>query len=236
MNQFNYINIRICSFLGIIYVMDPNKSWEGNKMASIYDMKPQFQNLLRPIVNQLAKIGITPNLVTASAILLSMTTGVLLTLFHQHPYILVLLPVIMFVRMALNAMDGMLAKEHQMQSKLGNILNELGDVVSDAFLFLPFALLPGFSAPLIVAIVVCSIISEMTGVLGVVIGASRRYDGPMGKSDRAFIFGVLALLFLFEWMNPFWTTIILSITLALIFVNIAVRIRNALKEANERGF
>jgi CDP-diacylglycerol---glycerol-3-phosphate 3-phosphatidyltransferase len=31
-------------------------------------------------------------------------------------------------------------------------------------------------------------------VLGVPIGASRRYDGPMGKSDRAFVFGALGLL------------------------------------------
>jgi CDP-diacylglycerol--glycerol-3-phosphate 3-phosphatidyltransferase len=26
------------------------------------------------------------------------------------------------------------------------------------------------------------------------VGASRRYDGPMGKSDRAFVFGLLGLL------------------------------------------
>ena len=25
------------------------------------------------------------------------------------------------------------------------------------------------------------------------VGASRRYDGPMGKSDRAFVFGALGL-------------------------------------------
>jgi len=36
--------------------------------------------------------------------------------------------------MALNAIDGMLAREHHMQSKLGAILNELGDVVSDTVL------------------------------------------------------------------------------------------------------
>ena len=34
----------------------------------------------------------------------------------------------------------------------------------------------------------------MTGVIGVQIGASRRYDGPLGKSDRAFVFGLLGLL------------------------------------------
>ena len=32
---------------------------------------------------------------------------------------------------------------------------------------------------------------EMAGVVAVQIGAERRYDGPMGKSDRAFTFGLL---------------------------------------------
>src|SRR5690625_3145833 len=205
------------------------------ELASIYDIKPQFQNLLRPIVNQLAKVGITPNQVTVSAMLLSVGTGIILLFFYENPYILALIPIVMFVRMALNAIVGMLAKEHQMQSKLGNILNELGDVISDAFLFLPFAFLPDFSASLIVAIVIFSIISEMTGVLGVVIGASRRYDGPMGKSDRAFMFGLLALLVLFGLTNRLWVTIILSITLAFIITNIGIRIRQALKEEHERG-
>jgi CDP-diacylglycerol--glycerol-3-phosphate 3-phosphatidyltransferase len=46
---------------------------------------------------------------------------------------------------------------------------------------------------LIVAVVVLAVVTEMTGVVAVQIGASRRYDGPMGKSDRAFVFGALGL-------------------------------------------
>ncbi len=199
-------------------------------MASIYDIKPQFQNLLRPIVNRLAKTGITPNQVTVSAMILSFVTGGLIALYYDHPFILLWVPVVMFVRMALNAIDGMLAKEHNMQTPLGNILNELGDVVSDAVLFLPFAFVPGFSAPLIIAIVIVSIISEMTGVLGSVIGASRRYDGPMGKSDRAFIFGLLALGAVIGFLTGWIITVILGLTLMLIIVNIGVRVNRALKE------
>lgn len=204
-------------------------------MASIYDIKPQFQYLLRPIVNRLARIGVSPNQVTIFAIGLSMITGALLALFYQHTLILILFPIVMFIRMALNAIDGMLAKEHDMKTPLGNILNELGDVLSDACLFLPFALLPGFSAPLIVTIVIFSIVSEMTGILGVVIGASRRYDGPMGKSDRAFIFGVLAIAVLFGFTYTLWITIILSITLALIILNTYIRVQRALQEVDTNG-
>lgn len=199
-------------------------------MASIYDIKPQFQNLLRPIVGRLAGTGITPNQVTVSAMILSFLTGGLVALYYDRPLILLLVPVVMFVRMALNAIDGMLAKEHNMKTPLGNILNELGDVVSDAVLFIPFALVPGFSAPLIIAIVIVSIISEMTGVLGSVIGASRRYDGPMGKSDRAFIFGLLALGAAIGFLSEWIITIVLVLTLLLIIVNIGIRVNRALKE------
>lgn len=83
--------------------------------------------------------------------------------------------------MGLNAIDGMLAREFGQQSKLGAILNELGDVVADTVLYLPLALVPGIYAPLIVGVVILSIISEMTGVIAIQIGAIRQYQGPMGK-------------------------------------------------------
>ena len=72
-----------------------------------------------------------------------------------------------------------------MQSSTGAILNELGDVVSDAVLYLPFAFLPGINDLLVIVLVILAILVEMTGVIAVQIGASRRYEGPFGKSDRA---------------------------------------------------
>jgi CDP-diacylglycerol--glycerol-3-phosphate 3-phosphatidyltransferase len=162
-------------------------------MPSVYQLKPAFQGLLRPIVNWLARTGVTANQVTIAALLLSLSTGHVIARTHGGPALL-LLPVVLFVRMALNAMDGMLAREHNQKSALGAILNELGDVVADVGLYLPLAVVPGFDPWLVVGVVVLSILTEMTGVVGVQIGASRRYDGPLGKSDRAFLFGSMGLL------------------------------------------
>ena len=64
---------------------------------------------------------------------------------------LILLPIILFLRMGLNAIDGMLAREHGMKSNLGAVLNEVGDVISDSALYLPLALVPGVSPYLLVA-------------------------------------------------------------------------------------
>ena len=162
-------------------------------MPSVYQLKPAFQGLLRPIVNWLARIGVTANQVTIAALLLSLSTGHVIARAHGGPSLL-LLPVVLFVRMALNAMDGMLAREHNQKSALGAILNELGDVIADVGLYLPLAVVPGFEPWLVVGAVILSILTEMTGVIGVQIGASRRYDGPLGKSDRAFLFGSMGLL------------------------------------------
>ena len=48
----------------------------------------------------------------------------------------------------------MLAREHDMKTRLGAILNELGDVLSDSALYLPLATRPGFSPMLLVPAVV----------------------------------------------------------------------------------
>ncbi len=198
-------------------------------MASIYGLKTSFQNLLRPVSNKLAEVGATANQVTLAALSISMATGGAIALWPDKRGLLCFVPPVLFLRMALNALDGMLAREHNMQSPLGAFLNELGDVFSDLALYLPFALVPGVSPVLVTGVVLLSVISEMTGVVAVQIGAGRRYDGPMGKSDRAFIFGVLSVLILLG-IGKIWIDSVLSITILLLMVTIFNRASNALKE------
>ena len=161
---------------------------------SIYELKPRFQALLRPIAKWLFGAGVTANQVTVAACAISVALGALLMLTPGRTTLFLLVPLWLFARMAFNAIDGMLAREFGQKSRLGAYLNELTDVFSDAALYLPFAFVPGSSAAFIGAIVVLAIVAELAGVLGPMVGASRRYDGPMGKSDRAFVFGVLGLL------------------------------------------
>ncbi|NOU43208.1 MAG: CDP-alcohol phosphatidyltransferase family protein [Methyloglobulus sp.] len=199
-------------------------------MASIYDIKPKFQNLLRPLTQKLAAMGVTANQVTIAALLLSLLTGVGLVLASKQTQIFLLVPLVLFVRMALNAIDGMLAREHGMKSPLGAILNELCDVVADVALYLPFALLPEISLWLIVLLVIAAIISEMTGVIAIQIGASRRYDGPMGKSDRAFVFGAIALAIGLGMPSGSWMNELFGVILLLTIATIVNRSRHALDE------
>ena len=162
-------------------------------MPSIYDLKPRFQNLLRPMVQRLYDAGVTANQVTLLACAISVVLGVMICLLADKRALFALIPLWMLLRMGLNAIDGMLAREFGQKSQLGAYLNELTDVFSDAALYLPFAFLPHFAPLWVCAVIGLAIVSEYAGVLGLMVGASRRYEGPMGKSDRAFVFGALGL-------------------------------------------
>jgi CDP-diacylglycerol--glycerol-3-phosphate 3-phosphatidyltransferase len=199
-------------------------------MASIYELKPRFQALLRPLVKTLAAAGVTANQVTLAAAFLSLLTGASIYFSPASPRVLLLVPLVLFLRMALNAVDGMLAREHDQRSRLGAVLNELGDVVSDAGLYLPFALVPGLDSRLVIVAVVLALIGEMAGVVAIQIGAERRYDGPMGKSDRAFWFGLLALLLGIGVTPGWWSNVFLGLIALLGPITIFNRARRALAE------
>jgi CDP-diacylglycerol--glycerol-3-phosphate 3-phosphatidyltransferase len=151
-------------------------------VVSVYTLKPRFQGLLRPLVVRLATAGVSANPVTLAAAFGSLVVGAFVAVLYPVRWPFLLIPVWLFVRMALNAVDGMLAREHNQKSRLGAYLNELGDVVSDAALYAPFALFPAFGAFWIALVILLSAVSELAGVLGQVVGASRRYDGPMGRA------------------------------------------------------
>lgn len=177
-------------------------------MASVYDLKPVFQRFLRPVLTRLHAAGVTPNALTIAALAGSIAVGIAMVAFGNRRAVLALIPTWLFVRMALNALDGMMAREYRMESRLGGILNEMGDVVSDLFLYIPLAWIVPKAGLAVCAFALGAVLTEFCGLLGKATGGSRRYDGPMGKSDRAFAIGALSLataIFpaLFSWWLSF---------------------------------
>jgi CDP-diacylglycerol--glycerol-3-phosphate 3-phosphatidyltransferase len=108
-------------------------------------------------------------------------------------------------------------------------------VVADTGLYLPLALVPEFDPRLVAGVVILSILTEMTGVIGVQIGASRRYDGPLGKSDRAFLFGVMGLLLGLRVQIERAIPFILIAMMVLLALTVLRRCRSALREVAMNG-
>jgi CDP-diacylglycerol--glycerol-3-phosphate 3-phosphatidyltransferase len=199
--------------------------------VSIYAFKPAFQLLLQPHVGRLARAGVTANQVTLAAAIGSVAVALLVAWSWPSRWPFLLIPAWLLVRMALNAMDGMLARDYGQKSRLGAYLNEICDVASDAALYAPFALFPSFGGFWIGLLIVLAALTELAGVLGQTLGSTRRYDGPMGKSDRALAFGALGLWAGLGLPFPPWTVVIviaLALALAMTVVN---RVRAGLKQS-----
>ncbi|MGB5063754.1 MAG: CDP-alcohol phosphatidyltransferase family protein [Candidatus Competibacter sp.] len=200
-------------------------------MLTLYSLKPGFQKLLRPAARWLHDHGVSANQITVAALLLSLATGGVLCGWST-PAVWLLIPPVLLLRMALNALDGMLARDFQQPTPLGAILNELGDVLADIALYLPLALVPGAPVALVVVFVLLALLSEFSGVVAVLIGAGRRYDGPLGKSDRALLFGGIAVLLGLGLSPGFWLTLMLWAASALLAMTCFNRLRAALREVS----
>ena len=199
-------------------------------MISFYKIKPKFQKLLKPILVGLYKFGITANQITVSSIFLSFFIGISLWFHTDYRWGLLVVPIGLLVRMALNALDGMMARTYNMQSKLGEVLNEIGDVISDLFIFIPMTQIKGLNHELLAFFIGLSIINEFAGFMGKLIGKERRYDGPMGKSDRAFLVGIICCILFFK---PIDLIIINSIFIgasSLIVLSTVIRLKKGLRD------
>ena len=199
-------------------------------MPTLYSMKPRFQAVLRPLVAWMADAGVSANQVTLLAAIISILVGAGI-IWSGSRLAFLILPIWFLIRMGLNAIDGMLAREFGQKSTLGAYLNELGDVVADAALVAPFAIVAPFSPAWVFAVIFLGALSEYAGVMGPLAGAGRRYDGPLGKSDRALAFGALA-----TWIGiggplpppTAWIMPALTLLLAVTAIN---RVRSGVAEA-----
>ena len=198
-----------------------NKPWlqapivESDALPSLYSLKPRFQQLLRPLAAALSRTGVSANQVTVFAALASCCVGAVVLTTGWY----LVLPGFLFLRMALNAIDGLLAREFSEPTCLGAYLNELGDLLADAALTAPFV----FLHPWVMGTtIVLAGVTEMAGVLS---PSQRRNDGPLGKSDRALLYGAFALWLGLGGTIPTWVPWIIVVLLSITIFN---RVRQGL--------
>lgn len=198
-------------------------------MISIYKIKPKFQKLLEPVLILLNKYSITANQITISAIFLSLLIGLSFWFSSDFQLLYLIVPFGLLIRMALNALDGMMARAYNQQSKLGEVLNEVGDVISDLFIYFPLLKIFSQDLYLVALFLVLTLLNEFSGLIGKTISRERRYDGPMGKSDRAFVISIVAILLFFDINIIFefstWIFIVLN---SLIAISTYKRLSNSL--------
>ena len=147
--------------------------------------------------------------------------------FSNYNFLYLIVPIFLFLRMALNALDGMIANKFNQKTKIGVFYNEAGDVISDTVFFYVFLRIIGVNEVYNLLFIFLSALSEYIGVVAVMVDNKRHYEGPMGKSDRAFLISLLAIIYFFVGNQYFDYIMILSIFL-LIFT-IYNRVKSSLR-------
>jgi len=163
----------------------------------IYSIKPKFQVFLKPAERFCVRWKIHPTLINILALLLSIIGGIVLYFAGRHPLWLIYIPIMAFVRTALNALDGMVARDLKVKNQaFGEVLNEFMDRISDASIFFGLALAPYTNLVLGSAVTIIILLNSYLSIVSKAAGGSRQYGGFMGKADRMIYVGIMAVLIL----------------------------------------
>jgi len=132
-------------------------------------------------------------------------------------------------RMMLNALDGMMAKKYNLQSKTGEVLNEVGDILSDIAIYFPFIYFEGITLEYVIGFLLLSVINEFCGLLAKIISGERRYDGPMGKSDRALLVGLICIALFFSNSILIYIDYLFIIAMIMMLISSLLRLTKSIK-------
>lgn len=160
----------------------------------VYSIKPRFQAMLRGVEQALVARRVHPDHLTLGAVGLAAAGGVLLWASSVVPGLLLLVPPLVLGRTALNALDGMVARDRGLARPWGEVLNECGDRLADVLLFTGAALAPGSHGGLGAAVLVVMLLASYVGTATRAAGGRRQYGGIMGKADRMLALGGMAVL------------------------------------------
>lgn len=201
---------------------------------TIYNLKTKFQNFLRPAAEALHSWGITPNQITVFTCVLSLGYAICWILFADCIAIYLFFPVLFFIRMALNAIDGMIANEHNKKTQLGAVLNEICDVSADFFLAFALLFVAQVNVHLLWGFIYMSLLAEAARAWSFAVSGKHSHAGPLGKSDRGVVLISLAYLVAWEaWhrvdlRGPI--EIILELAIVLLGLTVFNRLKFSLKE------
>jgi phosphatidylglycerophosphate synthase len=169
---------------------------------ALYDAKPKFRAALSPIAGALSWLH--PDAITLAGLAASgaALACVALGATAGGRGWLLFVPVLLGIRIACNALDGLVAQQTGQARAFGEVVNEGVDRLSDALLFLGLALTRWASWPAAAVAAVAILGASYVGTLGKAVGAGRQYGGWFGKADRMLWYGATAVAAWAHGLHP----------------------------------
>lgn len=199
----------------------------------LYAIKPKFQQALNPIKELFIFLHISPTQINILALLFSMLGGLAFYYADKIPSLLLLIPIVAFIRIALNALDGMVARQtNAANQQFGEVLNETLDRLSDIFFFSGFALASFTPTNLSFGVLLLILLNSYLSIVSKAAGGSRQYGGLMGKADRMFWLGAFAIIY-FLMQDVLFVHILLGILYVGIIQTLILRFFKTRRELYE---
>src|SRR5688572_30112237 len=128
--------------------------------------------------------NVHPDVISLTSIVASALAAACFAFAWRWPALLIVAPLLCYVRLWLNMLDGMVALASRRASPRGEILNDLPDRISDVMIFAGVAhsgLLAPYSA---YWAAILALLTAYVGTLGQAVGVQREFSGVMAKPWR----------------------------------------------------
>ena len=182
----------------------------------IYAVKPAFQKSLSPLKKLLVNHKVHPTIINFLGLVCSLYIGIILYNSQNYLYAVLFIPVLSFIRTALNALDGLVSQELHVSSRFGEVLNEFIDRISDAIIFISLGLSGSVNYVLTSITVIFILLNSYLGIVSKAAGGSRQYGGFIGKADRMIYLSIASLVILIFKNNIIWTCLYVFLLLGTI--------------------
>lgn len=203
----------------------------------LYLQKGNFQKVVRWLAgswmsaNQATLFGIGFVLLTSLSFFIGLNN-------NNHRWFLLLIPVFLTFRMAMNALDGMLAREYGTGTVSGELFNEALDILGDTICYGSLFFIPNPPHLSLTLFLLLSWMAEYVGVMGKGFpGGVRRHETYLGgKPDRAvWMGGMSILLFFLPQFGKYIHFYLLGLSF-FVFMTSVVRVRKILTEAEGKEY
>jgi phosphatidylglycerophosphate synthase len=143
-----------------------------------------FRRTARAAVRLCVRSWIHPDAISYLSIVFSALASICFWQSSSSPWLLLVAPLLCYVRLWLNMLDGMVALASHKASARGEILNDLPDRVSDVLIFAGVAH-SGLTSPYTAYwAAIFALLTAYVGTLGQAVGVQREFSGVMSKPWR----------------------------------------------------
>lgn len=193
----------------------------------LYRVKPALLRGLEPLLAGLERRRVRPDVLTLAAVPVAAIAGASVMISPGAPVVLVVVPAAAAVRIALNLLDGALARRTGRIHARGEFYNEVGDRLADVLMLAPVAFVPGAHPPTVLLGVTVGVLASFASVATKAAGGTRTYRGILSKPGRMALLSISVIVVLLvgrDGWAPFGPLLLIGTT-ATLFERIVLALR-----------